>query len=93
VAVLESPRREQVEEAFVARASRRRYRRLDDEFLARVAGIYGEAVEAGEPPTQAVADRADVVVVSYDTAKRWVAKAAERGYLPKGRQGRKRITR
>jgi hypothetical protein len=54
------------------------------EHYRQVAEIYDEALEVGEPPTQAVADAYDV---PYSTAARWVRRARDLGCLPPPRPG------
>lgn len=54
------------------------------EHYEQVAEIYDEALEVGEPPTQAVADAYDV---PYSTAARWVRRARALGCLPPATPG------
>jgi hypothetical protein len=60
-------------------------RRLGDEHYRRVADIYRDAVRNGEPPTAAVAD---ALTVSKSAAAKQVARARERGLLPRTSRGR-----
>lgn len=45
----------------------------------QVAEVYDEALEAGDPPTQAVAEAFDV---PYTTAARWIRRCRQLGVLP-----------
>jgi hypothetical protein len=63
----------------------RRGQSVPDERLWRVAGLYREALERGDPPTQTVAD---VMHASRPTAARWVAAARTRGMLGAAVRGR-----
>ena len=49
------------------------------EHYTQVAEVYDEAIEAGDPPTQSVAEAFDV---PYTTAARWVRRARQLGALP-----------
>ena len=49
------------------------------EHYRQVAEVYDEAIDAGDPPTQAVAETFDV---PYTTAARWVRRARDLGLLP-----------
>lgn len=55
-----------------------RGRRLEAEHFEKVADAYRVAVQAGIPPTQAIAD---TFQVPYSTAGRWVMKTRRRGFL------------
>jgi hypothetical protein len=63
----------------------RRGQPVPDERLQRVAGLYREALDRGDPPTQTVAD---VMHASRPTAARWVAAARDRGLLGAAVRGR-----
>jgi transposase len=54
------------------------------EHYEQVAEVYDEAIEAGDPPTQAVAD---AFGVPYTTAARWVRRARALELLPPPRPG------
>lgn len=56
----------------------RRRRNITPELLAEVATVYREAMVAGNPPTQAVAEH---FTTSHRTATRWVAEARSAGAL------------
>ena len=56
----------------------RRGRPVSDDHLRRVAKVYRDAVQRGDPPTQTVAD---TMHASRATAARWVTRARERGML------------
>ncbi|MEH0423161.1 hypothetical protein [Streptomyces sp. B21-083] len=58
-------------------AKPRRYK-ITDRHLKEVVGVYTEAVENGEPPTRAVADRFEV---AHSTAAKWVGRARRDGLL------------
>ncbi len=60
-------------------------RRLGDEHYRRVADVYKAAVRSGEPPTAAVAE---ALTVSKSAAAKQVARARERGFLPRTSRGR-----
>lgn len=45
----------------------------------QVAEVYDEALDAGDPPTRAVAETFDV---PYTTAARWVRRTRDLGLLP-----------
>jgi hypothetical protein len=49
------------------------------EHYKQVAEVYDEALDAGDPPTQSVAEAFDV---PYTTAARWVRRARDLGCLP-----------
>ena len=49
------------------------------EHYQQVAEIYDEAIDAGDPPTQSVAEAFDV---PYTTAARWVRRTRVLGLLP-----------
>jgi len=49
------------------------------EHYQQVAEVYDEAIEAGYPPTQSVAETFDV---PYTTAARWVRRTRALGLLP-----------
>jgi hypothetical protein len=55
-------------------------RRLDDNFYARVALVYKQAVGRGVKPRLAIAEQAGV---STDVAGRWVREARKRHLIPK----------
>lgn len=54
------------------------------EHYHQVAEVYDEALEAGDPPTQAVAH---AFGVPYSTAARWVRRTRALGLLPPPRPG------
>lgn len=60
-------------------------RDLGDDHYRRVAGIYATAVQAGERPTQKVAD---TLTISKSAAAKQVARARKRGFLPSTSRGR-----
>jgi hypothetical protein len=68
-----------------ARIEPRSRRRVTDELLERVAGIYRDAQANERAPTQAVADE---LVATRSAAAQWVAKARERGFLGPAMRGR-----
>jgi transposase len=49
------------------------------EHYQQVAEVYDEAIEANDPPTQAVAE---AFGVPYSTAARWVRRTRQLGLLP-----------
>jgi hypothetical protein len=65
--------------------TRPKSRRLDDEFYARVADAYRQAVGRGLNPRQAIAEAAGV---SPDVAGRWIYQARRRDLIPKTSAGR-----
>lgn len=71
----------------IARSARRQPRRgipISDGDLDEVAKIYKAALLAGEHPNLNVQEE---MHLSRSTASRWIAKARERGFLGKARQG------
>lgn len=54
------------------------------EHYEQVAEVYDEALDAGDPPTQSVAEAFDV---PYTTAARWVRRARDLGHLPPPQPG------
>lgn len=54
------------------------------EHYQQVAEVYDEAIDEGDPPTQAVAEAFDV---PYTTAARWVRRARVLGLLPPAQPG------
>jgi hypothetical protein len=72
----------------IERALRPRGRgaKLSDQFLGEVAAVYRQALAAGRPPTQAVAE---AFYGSRSSAGRWVMEARRRGLL--GRAPRERV--
>lgn len=54
-------------------------RRRPDEHYVQVAEVYDEALDAGDPPTHAVAE---TFAVPYSTAARWIRRARQLGWLP-----------
>lgn len=65
--------------------SGRRGRDLGDDHYREVAEVYARAVQDGRPPTAAVADH---FTVQKSSAAKKVARARERGFLPKTSRGR-----
>jgi hypothetical protein len=64
--------------------ARRRRSRITDEYLSKVAEIYREAFDRGDPPTVAVQA---AFALSRSTAGRHVGLARKRGYLSPTREG------
>lgn len=60
-------------------------RDLGDDHYREVARIYAEAVRRREPPTKAVAE---AFTIEKSSAAKQVARARERGFLPKTTRGR-----
>lgn len=60
-------------------------RDLGDDHYRSVAETYAQAVKTGHPPTAAVAER---FTISKSAAAKQVARARERGFLPKTSRGR-----
>lgn len=60
-------------------------RQLDEDFYREVAFAYRQAVERGLNPNMTIAEDAGV---PYSTAARWIAKAREKRFLGKARQGK-----
>jgi hypothetical protein len=63
----------------VRRAPRGRGARLPDDLLRDAAKVYGDALERGDAPVQAVLAHFHL---SRPTAGRWVGEARRRGFLP-----------
>lgn len=77
--------REDTAEEREAFNSTRRGRDLGDDRYREVAEVYAQAVQEGRSPTKAVADH---FTVEKSTAAKRVARARERGFLPKTSRGR-----
>lgn len=76
---------EQTEDIRDALDSGRRGRDLGDDHYREVAAVYARALQEGQPPTKAVAEH---FTVEKSTAAKKVARARERGFLPKTTKGR-----
>jgi hypothetical protein len=62
-----------------------RGRDLGDDHYREVAAVYAQAMQEGRPPTKAVQEH---FTVEKSTAAKKVARARERGFLPKTTRGR-----
>jgi len=68
-------------------------KRLNPEFLAEVARVYRDAVARGvRSPALAVWEwaKAQDMEIQESTARGWIRRAGEQGFLPKGRPGKVR---
>ncbi len=65
--------------------SGRRGRDLGDAHYHEVAEVYAQALHAGQPPTKAVAEH---FTIEKSSAAKQVARARQRGFLPKTTRGR-----
>lgn len=78
-------RTEQTRDLRKALDSGRKGRDLGDDHYREVAAIYAEALQADRPPTKAVQEH---YTVEKSSAAKKVARARERGFLPKTTRGR-----
>ncbi|MCU1591668.1 MAG: hypothetical protein JWP11_2924 [Frankiales bacterium] len=76
---------EQTQDLRAALDSGRRGRDLGDDHYREVAAIYAQALRDGRSPTKAVQEH---YTVEKSTAAKKVARARERGFLPKTTRGR-----
>lgn len=76
---------EQTQDLREALDSGRRGRDLGDDHYREVAAVYAQALQDGRPPTKAVQEH---FTVEKSTAAKKVARARERGFLPKTTRGR-----
>jgi hypothetical protein len=58
---------------------------LSDDFLRHLAEVYRWQVAAGQPPALVIAAQTGAPA---GTARRWIAEARRRGFLPPGRRGK-----